>query len=137
MNLENTAANQATPLPFAALDDYQFVQLTTYRKNSVGVPTQVWFARADGTIYVITPAQTGKLKRIRNNGRATLAPCKANGEVLGGSIECSARILDVQEEQLARQALIHKYGLLFRIFSAAQRLRRIQRKFIAIQPVQP
>ena len=132
MSLNDATTNQ----PFIALDKNQYVQLTTYRKSGVGVPTQVWFAHAEGTIYVITPAKTGKLKRIRNNGRATLAACKANGQVVGESVECIARILSAQEQAVAHRALTRKYGLLYRIFTAFQKLRGVQSNFIAIEPGQ-
>ncbi|HEY6543256.1 MAG TPA: PPOX class F420-dependent oxidoreductase [Ktedonobacteraceae bacterium] len=78
--------------PFASLYPYKYVQLTTYRKTGVGVPTPVGFASQAGKIYVMTPGTASKLKRIRNNGRVTLAPCKRKGEVLGESIEGQARI---------------------------------------------
>ncbi|HEY3991413.1 MAG TPA: PPOX class F420-dependent oxidoreductase [Ktedonobacteraceae bacterium] len=118
--------------PFVALDKNQFARLTTYRKTGVGVPTPVWFAHADGTIYVVTPAKTGKLKRIRNNGRATLAACKANGQVIGENRECVARVLSEEEQAVANQTLARKYGLRYRIFTGFQKMRGVQSSFIAI-----
>ncbi len=43
------------------------VSLTTFRRNGQGVPTPVGSLVHDGTLYALTPPDTGKAKRIRNN----------------------------------------------------------------------
>ena len=122
--------------PFAYLYPHKYIQLTTYRKTGVGVPTPVGFASQAGKIYVMTPGTASKLKRIRNNGRVTLAPCDRKGKVLGESVEGQARILAPEERAAAQQAFIRKYGLIYRIFLVGQKMRKTQRTYIEIQPVQ-
>ncbi len=98
--------------PFEPLLKESYASLTTFRKNGDAVPTPMWFAESDGIIYIYTGATSGKVKRIRNSGRVTLAPCTANGKVTGTVIEGKARIIsDQQEIVLADAALAKKYGI--------------------------
>lgn len=68
-----------------ALADEHFVSLTTFRKTGVGVSTPVWIARDGDELIVTTPDGTGKVKRVKNNGRVTLAPCSRMGKVADGA----------------------------------------------------
>jgi PPOX class probable F420-dependent enzyme len=98
--------------PFGSLLKESYASLTTFRKNGDAVPTPMWFAESDGIIYIYTGATSGKVKRIRNSGRVTLAPCTANGNVTGTVIEGKARIIsDQQEIARAEAALAKKYGI--------------------------
>lgn len=100
--------------PFSYLDPFEFVLLTTFRKDGRGVPTTVWFAHADGKLYITTQATTGKIKRVRNNVHVLLAPCDRMGkQVLGREIEAQARELSHDEYQRAYDALATKYGEMF------------------------
>jgi len=100
------------------------------------MPTPVGFGAQAGKIYIMTPGTASKLKRIRNNGRVTLAPCNRKGEVLGESVEGQARILSPEERAVAQRAFISKYGTIYRIFLMLQKMRKTQRSYIEIQPVQ-
>ena len=44
-----------------------YLNLETYRKSGVAVRTPVWFAEQGGILYLYTLADSGKVKRIRNN----------------------------------------------------------------------
>lgn len=111
---------------FSNLDGHQYMSLTTFRKNGTPVPTPVWFVENNGRLYMTTQAESGKVKRIRNNGKVTVAPCKANGEVLGVSVEAHARLIDSpQEAERARAMLKGKYKLVWSVFMLMQRARRL------------
>ena len=125
-------ASSSTQETFSSLATYQFILLKTFRKNGEAVPTPVWFAYEDGALYVMTVANTGKVKRIRNNGRVLLAPCSRTGEVLGGEVAGQASILPTSEHQHATQLLAKKYGLLYRIFMFVGNLRKSERAYIKI-----
>ena len=86
-----------TDNPFAYLSPNEFVLLTTFRKSGVGVPTAMWFAHEQGKLYMVTGRTTGKIKRIRNNGRVLLAPCDLMGKMLGLHIEAFAYELPVAQ----------------------------------------
>lgn len=107
----------------------KYINLTTYRKNGNAVPTPVWFVEMDGCLYVFTGAQTGKAKRIRANGRASVAPSDARGNPLGEFIPMKASF--VSEPTLIAQAgkyYQRKYGLqrtLFNLFNILRGRREI------------
>lgn len=104
--------------PFSILDNQQYMSLTTFRKTGQGVPTPVWFVRAGDVLYVTTMPEAGKAKRIRHTPRVTVAPCKANGQLLGTDMaEGSARIMDAAESKTAQDALMNKYGIQMRLFN--------------------
>lgn len=96
----------------AQFDRQSFLNLETFRKNGAGVPTPVWFAEQDGVLYVRTIDGSGKVKRIRNNGRVRLAPCDARGGLKGEWVAGQARIVsDPAEIETANKLLTKKYGL--------------------------
>lgn len=94
------------------------VLLTTFRRNGVGVSTQVGTVSAAGKIYFMTAAGTGKTKRMANNPRITLASCTMRGEASGSAIEGTARQLSGDEKARARSLLRigvlgHFWGFIF------------------------
>jgi uncharacterized protein len=106
------------------LNNHQFISLTTFRKTGDPVPTPVWFARADDKLFIYTQTSSGKVRRIRHTTRVTVAPCKANGELLGEAFEARARIIeDAAERKRADDLLTQKYGLMKRLFLLLGRLR--------------
>src|SRR5215468_7852781 len=111
--------------PFAPLLKEHYVSLTTFRKNGAAVASPVWFVESNGTMYIGTDATAGKVKRIRNSGRVTLAPCTAGGKVLGSHVEGQASIVSDQEEIVRVQAaLASKYGMQFRLIGLFQGIAR-------------
>ncbi len=126
--------------PFAPLLAGNYVSLTTFRKNGVAVATPMWFAEDSSIIYIYTGATSGKVKRIRNSGRVTLAPCTAGGKVTGTAIEGKARIIsDAQEIARAEVALAKKYGIqrralyFFRGIASAFRRQPSSSAYLAIE----
>jgi hypothetical protein len=101
----------AQPIP-DQLQAARYISLTTYRKTGVGVATPVWFGVRDGKMYVFSNPKAGKLKRIRNNPRVTLAPCTIRGRVTGPEFLAAARILPREEWASARRVLEQKYWLM-------------------------
>ncbi len=125
-----------TTRAFTNLDGHQFMSLTTYRKTGQAVPTPVWFVADEGKLYVMTMGDSGKAKRIRNNGMVVTAPCKANGEVLGESAEGRARLLSAEEGKRANGLLNRKYGVMKRLFDLMHVVRGQvnQRVYLEISP---
>lgn len=103
----------ATPTgdPFATLVPHEFAVLTTYRRSGAAMPTTIWFAHDGGAIYITTQATAGKLKRVRNDGRVTLAASDRIGALLGEeAIAGRAREATAEERPRAAAALAGKYG---------------------------
>jgi PPOX class probable F420-dependent enzyme len=90
------------------------VSLPTYRAGGEEVATPVWFAVRDGRGYVYTGERTGKVRRLRTDPRARIAPCSLRGTVRGPSRSASARFLDGAEADAARAGFAAKYGLQWR-----------------------
>jgi len=70
--------------PFLALGDARFVSLTTFRRSGDPVSTPVWVARDGDALVVLTPAGSGKVKRLRADARVELRPCGRFGRVADG-----------------------------------------------------
>ncbi|GGQ46767.1 PPOX class F420-dependent oxidoreductase [Couchioplanes azureus] len=102
----------------------KYVLLTTFRRDGRAVPTPLWVV-PDGTgLAFWTPQGTGKLKRIRNDGRVTVAACDLRGNPAGEAIEATARIGDEADRVRVGEALKRKYGLMGRLTLVGSRLRR-------------
>jgi PPOX class probable F420-dependent enzyme len=124
-----------TATPFPALVGHQYMSLTTFRKSGAAVPTPVWFVAEGGKLYVFTRPDSGKVKRVRANGRAEVAPSDARGTVLGLVTPGRARILALEEHAHAKALFVRKYGIQFRLFDLVGKLQRAQPAYLEIAPV--
>jgi len=112
------------------LDRHRYLSLATFRRSGVEVRTPVWFAAADGQLYVFTSGDSGKAKRLRNSPRARIAPCDARGGVRGAWREATARLV-TDRALIARagDALRAKYGWQMTILDLFSRVAgRIERR---------
>jgi hypothetical protein len=102
----------------------QYLNIETFRKSGLGVKTPVWFAKEGETLYVWTQAQSGKAKRIRNNGAVRIAPSTGSGEPLGEWLPAQAQ-LDETPAALKHlnKLMSKKYGFLFHLFGFLGKLR--------------
>ena len=110
-----------------AMGDEQYVQLTTFRKNGDAVGTAVWVVRDADRLLVTTGADSGKVKRLHHTSAVELRPCDRAGKVLDGApmVPAIARDdpSDATRERLD-ELLLAKYGLMYRVIRAAQKVRR-------------
>lgn len=119
---------------FELLNKQQYANLWTFRKSGDAVKTPVWFALRGGKAYVMTTMDSGKTKRVRNNGRAQLGPSDQRGNPLGPVVECTARVLPSEEIHVAKEALDDKYGLMKAVFDFFITVRGTERAWIEITP---
>jgi uncharacterized protein len=97
----------------------KYLNLETFRKSGQGIQTPVWFVQSGESLYVQTMVNSGKVKRIRNNGRVNIAPCRMNGKLTGSWVPAQARLVtDPKLSTAADRLLNRKYGLLKKIFSS-------------------
>jgi PPOX class probable F420-dependent enzyme len=118
-----------------SLNDARYINLTTFRKSGVAVETPVWFAEVDGTYYVFSAGNAGKVKRLRNSSRARIARCDMRGNVQGPWLDAKATlILDSTEIKGAHSALVQKYGWQMKLadFMSCLTGRLRRRAYIAI-----
>jgi uncharacterized protein len=105
------------------LSNQQYINLETFRKSGSGVKTPVWFVQDGATIFVRTVADSGKVKRVRNNSVVNIAPCKADGELVDGWMPAAAReVRDSEIDKKVDRLLDRKYGLMKKMFALASRL---------------
>ncbi len=89
----------------------EYIRLETFKRNGQVVVTPVWFVVDDGTIFVRSYANSGKVKRMRNNSYVKIAPLDAMGKPHGVTIEGTAVRVDGDKEIKISQLLYRKYGL--------------------------
>lgn len=96
----------------------KYLNLETFRKSGASMYTPVWFVQEGDILYVRTLANSGKVKRIRNNGRVNIVPCKMDGGSTGTWVPANAKeITDVDVFHKVNRLLDRKYGLMRKIFS--------------------
>ena len=101
----------------------RYMNLATFRRSGAAVETPVWFAEAQGRLYVFSAADAGKVKRLRNSTRSRVAACSARGRVTGDWRDAETRIVNESETvEKAYRALRAKYGLQMWIADALSRL---------------
>ena len=123
----------------SSLDGEQYISLGTFKKNGQEVLTPVWFAadpKQKRLLWVYTNVNAGKVKRIRNNGRARVAPCGSTGKLKGEFTNANARIVAASDKDWQRgwNTLHAKYWMLgVGLFFARFTGRYEQRGLIAVE----
>jgi PPOX class probable F420-dependent enzyme len=120
-----------------SLADERYVNLATYRRSGREVRTPVWVAADGDHLVVYTNATSGKVKRIRNEGRVRLAACDVRGRLRGDWVEALARVRnDPAGRDRGIEAVLAKYGWQMHLALLASRLsgRYAQRAVIEISP---
>lgn len=121
------------------LSEARYLNLATYRKSGRVVETPVWFAAVEGSFYVFSAGNAGKVKRLKNFSRARVAPCDVRGKLLGPWLDANAVIVhDPTEMQRAHTALRKKYGWQMRLADLMSGLsgRKRNRAYIVVTIVE-
>ncbi len=93
------------------LADEAYINLETFKRDGTGVKTPVWAAPLDGKLFVMSAGSAYKVKRLRRDPHARVAPCDVRGNVRGAWLEATGRIVeDPAEVERAHVALRKKYG---------------------------
>ena len=109
-----------------ALAQAKYLSLTTFRRDGTPVATPVWLVPEGDALRVITQADSGKAKRLRNDPRVLLAPCDARGNLKGEQVEGTAVLEDAAETARTAAMIEKRYGLLGKLLM--WRSRRASRK---------
>ncbi|MFJ8048600.1 PPOX class F420-dependent oxidoreductase [Streptomyces luteogriseus] len=102
----------------------KYLLVTSYRKNGTPVATPVWVVRDGDALGVWTPADSWKVKRIRNRADVLVGPCDLRGNPTGDQVPATAEICDAATTGRYRQLIGRKYGLTGRLTLLGSRLRR-------------
>lgn len=113
----------------------QYLNLETFRRNGEGVKTPVWFAQDGETLHIWTQADSGKVKRIRRDGKVRIVPSTASGEAVGDWVDASAVVLDMPGETERTFAMLkQKYGFMFNVFGFMGKMRGAKYVTIRAEP---
>jgi PPOX class probable F420-dependent enzyme len=111
-----------------------FLNLETFRKNSAGVKTPVWFVEDEGLFYIRTVADSWKVKRIRNNSLVNVVPCKSQGQPIGEWVSATAQQINDPDREAEINTLFNqKYGLQKRFFDLMGKFRKDQMTTLEIK----
>jgi uncharacterized protein len=122
---------------FSTLEGKKYLSLETFKKNGAGVRTPVWFAAGPAStskLFIYTIDNTGKVKRIRNNGRVRVAPCDMRGKVQGDWVDARAQIVTGPEAMQGTRLLNKKYWPAKQIMAFFAMFSPRKRVIIAISP---
>jgi PPOX class probable F420-dependent enzyme len=95
-------------------ESVEYVNLVTYKKDGSSVTTPVWIAPYQNSLVVTTSLNAGKVKRVRNNGKATIYVTNQTGsKKLSESIDLKASLIqDVELKKQAADLIRKKYGMI-------------------------
>ncbi|MFC7264354.1 MULTISPECIES: PPOX class F420-dependent oxidoreductase [Streptomyces] len=111
----------------------KYLLITSYRKNGTGVATPVWVVRDGAALGAWTPADSWKVKRIRNRADVLVGPCDVRGNPTGEQVPATAEVVDAAATAHYRQLVARKYGLVGRLTLFGSRLRRGERGTVGIR----
>jgi PPOX class probable F420-dependent enzyme len=117
----------------ARFSDRKYLNLITYGKSGAAVPTPLWFVEDGGVLYVRTPVESGKVKRLRNNPRVRVAPSDRRGNPKGEWVDGRARtVVDSVEAERANRLVHRKYGWRKKLIELWYKLNPEKRVTIAV-----
>jgi PPOX class probable F420-dependent enzyme len=95
-------------------ESVEYVNLVTYKKDGSSVTTPVWIAPYQNSLVVTTSLNAGKVKRVRNNGKASIYVTNQTGsKKLSESIDLKASLIqDVDLKKQAADLIRKKYGMM-------------------------
>ena len=98
-------------------ESVEYVNLVTYKKDGSSVTTPVWIAPYQNSLVVTTSLNAGKVKRIRNNGKATIYVTNQTGsKKLSERLDLKASLIkDVDQKKQAADLIRKKYGMMAKI----------------------
>lgn len=110
------------------LGNAHFVALTTFRRSGEPVSTPVWVARDGRELLVLTPRDSGKVRRLRADPRVELAPCSRFGAVEPGAVVVRGTASVVDDDAPARRAVAVKHPVEHRVVLGVERALRLLRR---------
>ncbi len=110
----------------------KYLAIETYRKNGEAVRTPVWFIEKEGTLFVRTDSDTGKVKRIMRKQHVRIALCSMRGEPKGEWIDAEAKFATDDEAEQTYQLLKQKYRLQYRLIRFIGRIQGRKSKAVCL-----
>jgi uncharacterized protein len=116
----------------ADLDTAKYVSFVTYKKDGTAVAAPVWVVPFEGGYAFTTDPDAFKVKRLRNDARATLTVCDMRGKIAEVAIVHTGAAVILNEADAKRvDALIRKkYTIGYRMLGVFSLLKKIAGKGI-------
>ena len=111
----------------------EYIRLETVKRNGQSVPTPVWFVVDEGRLFVRSYANSGKVKRMRNNPHVRVTPSDAVGKPCGVAIDGTAIRANGDMEIKISQQLYRKYGLMKMSFDLWGAIKQLDWAVFAIE----
>ncbi|MEU1286982.1 PPOX class F420-dependent oxidoreductase [Kitasatospora sp. NPDC005856] len=131
-----TSPSASASLPGSSVERLaasRYVLLTTFRRDGRAVPTPVWVMGDGDCLAVWSAADAGKVKRIRNSGRVTVAPCNWRGVPKGESVPGVAELPADRDTVHYLDLMKRKYGLVARVGLLGSRLKGSRYRAVGIR----
>jgi PPOX class probable F420-dependent enzyme len=115
----------------ATLAARKFVSVTTFKKNGDAVAAPMWIGRDGDDLFVWTPADSWKVKRVGNNPRVALVPCGRFGKPDEGAqpVDGTAHVVtDPATVERLTKVIQRTYGLEFHVVTFIERLAALGRR---------
>jgi len=93
----------------------KYLSLTTYKKDGTPVASPLSAVPDGEAIALWTVTDSWKVKRIRRNPEATVAPCDFRGRLTGEAVPGRAEIMSPEGTERVRDLIRRKYGLIGRV----------------------
>lgn len=111
----------------------EYIRLETFKRSGKGVSTPVWFVIDDDKIFIRSYANSGKVKRMRNNPNVKVTPSDALGRPQGLPIKGKAIRVDGDGEIRVSHLLYRKYGLMKMSFDVWGAIRQLDWAVFAVE----
>jgi PPOX class probable F420-dependent enzyme len=114
----------------ADLDTAKYVSFVTYKKDGTPVATPVWVVPFEGGYAFTTEPNAFKVRRLRNDARATLTVCNMRGAIAEGATAHigAAVVLNESDTQRVDALIRKKYTIGYRMLGVMSLLKRIAGK---------
>ena len=101
------------------IDNAKYVSFVSFRKSGEAVATPVWITPFEDGYGFTIESTSGKAKRLAHTSRATIQACSYNGTITPGAsiYNCEASLVMHERAEEVRDAIAHKYGLTYKVFS--------------------
>ena len=117
---------------FEGFYDKKYINLQTFKKNGEIVSTPVLFVLKNNEIFFRSDADSGKVKRIRNNNNIKASICDIRGNIKGQTYTGIANFQDKSRYNEINSLFDKKYSLVSPILKIVYKLRKINLVILSI-----
>jgi PPOX class probable F420-dependent enzyme len=112
----------------ADLDSAKYVSFVTYKKDGTPIAAPVWVVPFQGGYAFTTDPDSFKIKRLRNDARATLTVCNARGKIVEGAVVHvgAAVVLDDDDAEDVARLISKKYVIGTKLLSVYSLLKKLK-----------